>query len=116
MRKAKEVVGLKNVERLFVAIDAWRLFHNLAVELIELHLKPGRIHEINTNTKDTILYLVPGRDELLIGNEVYHLDANESIYVKKGLGRRWKKNTDSNALKLLVLIIINIEPVIILIS
>jgi quercetin dioxygenase-like cupin family protein len=88
--------------RLPIPQDAWQLFafHNL--EIIRLDLQPGDSIPLHGNSLRIVFYLLAGSGSLRIEEDLFELQAGQSIAVKAGAMRSWV-NTGSSTLNLLVI-------------
>ncbi len=96
------VVNLNSGTKLPLETDAWQLVQTKELELIELHLMPGKTIPKHRNPSDVLFYVLEGEGVLCIGSKSYSLNKGDCTLVLKEKGRSWL-NTSDKKLKLLVI-------------
>lgn len=82
-------------------IDAWKLFSEGNIEIIQLELKADEEIEPHINPVDVVFYVVSGLGIASIEGDNSELSAGDCLSVKAGISRGWK-NSSGKPLKLLL--------------
>ncbi|MDD4457879.1 MAG: cupin domain-containing protein [Syntrophotalea acetylenica] len=97
-----EIITLEAASKVPVPFDA-RIMHNSGpVEVIHILLRPGETVPLHDNPFDVLFYVLEGRGELTIEDEVQQVGGDSLIEIRTGTLRGWK-NTGTEPVRLLVI-------------
>ena len=82
--------------------DAWMLFKFPNLEIIRLHLAPGRAIENHINEWRIVFHVLHGKGILDVEGRIFNLGEQQSIDVEAGKHRFWS-NPGKQDLELLVI-------------
>ena len=97
-----EIRNHHRLEKADVAFDAWKIHTGDRTEIVRVALAPGEMIDHHVNSVTVFFYVLEGKGELTVGEELLQMAKDDSIRVEKGLNRSWK-NTGDGPLEILVI-------------
>ncbi len=97
-----EVRNHNHLEKHEAPFDAWKLHTGAHVEIVRIRLAPGEMIDHHVNHLTVIFYVLEGEGELTVGEKQLQLAKDDSVFVDKGLNRKWE-NTGNDSLEVLVI-------------
>jgi len=97
-----KISNIDNCAKINLNFDAWKIYSDPKLEVIQIALKPGDKIDSHVNEIDVLFYIVSGNGELCVETEYFQLKTGDCASVPKGLKREWVNNSSEN-LKLLAI-------------
>lgn len=100
------IIPLDSAPQVPVPFDARVMHSDGPVEVIHILLQPGEGVPPHDNPFDVVFYVLEGRGELTIEDQIQQVAADNLIAIPTGTQRGWK-NTGSAPVRLLVIKLLN---------